>query len=163
MAVMIDLDTDELRSAVSIAAKANEQLSEAMDLLNAVAVHNDWTCPERNAINNNTIQNRTKADSLRSDAQNFYSVIKYSADRFQELESEINSSFSNVDSALGKFLSLVPSGTAGAQKDTSGSVSGTVSQVLSDVKSDLSDMLGGLKKGADIVSFDGILSAFKDN
>lgn len=163
MAVMIELDTDELRNAVSIAAKANEQLSEAMELLNAVAVHNDWTCPERNAINSNTIQNRARAESLRSDAQNFYNMIKYSADRFQELESEINSSFSNVDSALGSFLSLVPSGTASAQADASGSVSGTVSQVLSDVQSNLSDMLGGLKKGADIVSFDEILSALKDN
>ena len=61
MAFIVDIDTEELKRAAAIARRANEAITEAMNLLNRIVVHNDWECAERDAINDNTI--RTKNDA----------------------------------------------------------------------------------------------------
>lgn len=159
MAFYIDLDTEELRSAVSIARSTNQSLTEAMELLNAVVVHDDWGCAERNAINENTVRNRSLIQSLQSDAESFYYSISYALEQFTQAEQNLNQSFGNVDGPIGQFLSLVPADTLAV--GTAGTSSGSVSETLSALGSTMKDTLGGLKNAVDTCSFSDILSAFQ--
>lgn len=123
----IDLNTDELENAAKIASRANESLTEAMNLLSCVVEHNDWTCAERDAINRNTVDNRVTSQALQNDAQSFYNAIFLAAENFKETEQQIQQSFSSVDSIISDFLSHVPSssgtlhGGIGSSFDHSGS------------------------------------------
>ena len=47
---ILNIDTSILRSSVSVAQQANEAISEAASLLNAITVHEDWICTERDRI-----------------------------------------------------------------------------------------------------------------
>ena len=42
----LNIDTSILRSSVSVAQQANEAISEATSLLNAITVHEDWMCTD---------------------------------------------------------------------------------------------------------------------
>ena len=70
--MIIDLNTEQLQSAVQIARSANAALTEAASLLNSVVVHNDWQCPERSEINDNTVRNRSQSLTLQADAERRY-------------------------------------------------------------------------------------------
>ena len=114
MAMMIDINTDSLRNAVDIARRANESLTEAMNLLNQVVIHEDWGCPERDSINHNTITNREAGQKLQAHANDFYNNIAAVTDEFLAAEETINQAINTLDGPLSQFLSLVPSGAASA-------------------------------------------------
>ena len=164
MAARIDLDTDELRNVVSTARRLNDSLTEAMELLNRVVTHNDWACPERFAINDNTTANRSRINQLQSNSSSFYNNISYALEQFQALEQEINHRFDEVDGPIGQFLSLVPDGSASSSvKQEKGGFAGAVSDVLDSWGSALKGVGGGIKKAVDVVSFQGIADALKND
>lgn len=158
--MLIDLNTDELQAAANAANQTNAMLVEAMNLLNQVVVHNDWACPERHAINDNTVQNRTMVLNLQTDAQNFYHNIQQSAQAFLEAEQQINQSFTQVEGSLASFLTLVPDNVSTANNH--GDFSAQVQGVLDLLGDSLRNSLGGFKRGADICSFEGIADAFRN-
>ena len=110
MSYLVDINTEELRNAVNIAQRANAHLTDAMQCLNQVVIHDDWGCPERDSINRNTIENRKAAETLQYNSEMFYKNILYAADRFVQTENEIDQLIGNVDGLLSQFLSLVPQG-----------------------------------------------------
>lgn len=158
--MLIDLNTDELQAAANAANQTNAMLVEAMNLLNQVVVHNDWGCPERYAINDNTVQNRTMVLNLQTDAQNFYYNVQQAAQLFLEAEQQINQSFTQVEGSLASFLSLVPNTPSTA--DNHGNFSTQVQSAVDLVGDSLRASLGGMKRGADICSFEGIAAAFRN-
>ena len=157
--MLIDLNMDELQAAANAANQTNNMLLEAMNLLNQVVVHNDWACPERHAINDNTVQNRSLVQKLQGDAQNFYYTIQQVAELFLEAEQQINQSFGQVEGSLASFLSLVPNSTSTANNH--GDPFDHQSNLLDSVGDFLRDSNGGLNRGADICSFEGIAAAFQ--
>lgn len=160
MAMIIDLNTDELQSAVQIARRTNEFLTEAANLLNSVVVHNDWQCPERYEINNNTTRNRTQALTLQADAENLYNNINYASEQFLAAEQEIYRSFDTVDGPIASFLSQTPS-VVSTDGGRNASAWDLTKDVLNSAGSGLRDSLGGLKKGVDMVSFENISDALR--
>ena len=52
--MIIDLETDVLRETTETAKRANENIDQAVELLNQVVIHDDWGCSERDEINNYT-------------------------------------------------------------------------------------------------------------
>lgn len=108
MSYLVDINTEELRNAVNIAQRANTHLTDAMQCLNQVVIHDDWGCPERDSINRNTVENRKAAETLQYNSEMFYKNILYAADRFVQTENEIDQLIGNVDGLLSQFLSLVP-------------------------------------------------------
>lgn len=113
MASLIDIKTDELQQAVAIARQANASLTEAANLLNSVIIHNDWQCPERSEINDNTQRNRTESLRLQADGENFYKTILSVTEDFLAAEQELNRRIDGVDSLISDFLSSVPSSGGG--------------------------------------------------
>ena len=61
---ILNIDTSILRSSVSVAQQANEAISEAASLLNAITVHEDWICTERDRIKEMTLANKQKAQQI---------------------------------------------------------------------------------------------------
>ena len=110
--MIIEVNTDELASAVTAASRATQALTNAAELLNSIVVHNNWCCDERYAINNNTVNNKRSIQQLQSNANSMYNAIQFSSARFNELQHEIGISFDTVEGPLGAFLSLIPNGSA---------------------------------------------------
>ena len=104
----LDLNTDQLQSAVQLARAANEAITDAASLLNSVVVHTDWQCPERTEINNNTTRNRSQALTLQTDAERLYNSICYASEMFLAAEQEVANSFNTVDGPIASFLSKTP-------------------------------------------------------
>ena len=104
---ILELDTDQLRSAVSAAEKANSELTEAMNFLNQVVEHNDWVCPERDQLNENTRNNKQTAGTIQENSNSFYNAIKTSSERFDEVEKGNITRTNNVDNLIAAIVNVV--------------------------------------------------------
>lgn len=104
----LNVDTDLLRSSVSVAERTNDLISDAATLLNQVVVHNDWVCSERNQINSYTIENRETAQKIEGYASSFYSAVKNASARFDAAEQEMRQRTNTVDEPIGRITNVVP-------------------------------------------------------
>lgn len=142
----INIDTDSLKLAANTAKKANDNISQAMNLISQVTEHNDWQCARRDQINEFARNNRTAIGKLQSDAESFYNALQIVADRFVEREQDVAKQSNSIDELLQKTISLVPSI---AKSAASGAASGAVSiSSLPDMGSSLENhSSGGGKHG----------------
>lgn len=104
----LNIDTSILRSSVSVAEQANEAISEAESLLNAITVHEDWICTERDRIKEMTIANKQKAQEIKEKSTSFYSAIKTSSERFDSTEQDSCQRINGVDDIIGRISTVVP-------------------------------------------------------
>lgn len=104
----LDVDTDILRSTVSVAEQTNAAISEALTFLNSVVIHNDWQCFEREAINANTIKNRQTAQEIQQQTTAFYSAIKQASEQFDAAEQGMIGKVNQVESVIAKIINVVP-------------------------------------------------------
>ena len=148
----LDLNTEQLQSAVQIARSANEAITDAASLLNGVVVHNDWQCPERTEINDNTARNRSQALTLQTDAERLYGSICYAAEAFLAAEQEVVNSFNAVDGPIASFLSKTPA------VSTSG-----IGSHAWNIAQDVLDVSNGPSKQMDVVKFETIADLLKGN
>ena len=105
---ILNIDTDILRNSVSVAEKANEAISEAAGLLNAITVHEDWICTERDRIKEMTLTNKRKSQEIRERSAAFYSAIKTAAEKFENAEQDSSRRINGVDDVIGKISTVVP-------------------------------------------------------
>lgn len=113
MSIFLEIDTDLLRSTVASAEQTNMQITEAVNLLNRIVVHNDWLCEERNAINNNTINNQNTASRIQANSTAFYNAIKQSSEEFDAEEQNQILGINGVDDLLARVLNVVPNFISG--------------------------------------------------
>ncbi|MCM1244432.1 MAG: hypothetical protein NC293_02170 [Roseburia sp.] len=109
---MIVIDTSLLRQLASTAKSTNEEIGEAVNLLQQVATHNNWGCAERHQINEFTQQNKNKIRQIQEAGTNFYHTILSVSNDFESLEKQFPSMFNEVDSVLGNILSISIPGSA---------------------------------------------------
>lgn len=105
---ILNIDTDILRSSVSVAEQANEAISEAASLLNAITVHDDWICTERDRIKEMTLLNKQKSQEIREKSAAFYSAIRTASERFDAIEQDNCRRMNTVDDIIGKISTVVP-------------------------------------------------------
>lgn len=105
---VFNIDTSVLRSSVSVAEQTNEALTEAASLLNAITVHEDWICKEREQIKKMTLSNKEKAQKIQNQSQSFYSAIKSVSGKFDEAERDCCNRINQVDDIISKVVSVVP-------------------------------------------------------
>ena len=144
MALIIDLNTDELQNVVQVARQANNALTDAAALLNSIVVHTDWQCTTRDQINQNTLRNRSESLRLQADAENLYNNILYALEQFLAAEQAINASFDDVDNPIAGFLSRTPAHASDA---------GGKGNIMDSAVDLLRKANGGVKKALDVVSF----------
>ena len=105
---ILNIDTDILRSSVSVAEQANEAISEAASLLNAITVHDDWICTERDRIKEMTLSNKQKSQEIREKSAAFYAAIRTASERFDAVEQDNCRRMNTVDDIIGKISTVVP-------------------------------------------------------
>ena len=105
---ILNIDTDILRSSVSVAEQANEAISEAASLLNAITVHDDWICTERDRIKEMTLLNKHKSQEIREKSAAFYAAIRTASERFDAVEQDNCRRMNTVDDIIGKISTVVP-------------------------------------------------------
>lgn len=152
MALIIDLNTDELQNVVQVARQANNTLTDAAQLLSSITVHTDWQCSTRDQINQNTLRNRSESLRLQADAESLYINILYALEQFLAAEQAINASFDEVDGPIAGFLSRTPAG-AGSSGEKGG--------ILDSAVDLLRKANGGVKKAMDVVSFENIADGLR--
>jgi hypothetical protein len=105
---ILNIDTSILRSSVSVAEQANSEIEEASSLLNAITVHEDWMCTERDKIKEMTLSNKQTAQKIQERSAAFYSAIKTASENFDTIEQENCQRINGVDDVVGKISSVVP-------------------------------------------------------
>ena len=105
---ILNIDTSILRSSVSVAQQANEAISEAASLLNAITVHEDWICTERDRIKEMTLANKQKAQQIQEKSSSFYSAIQTASERFDSTEQDSCRRINGVDDIIGRISTVVP-------------------------------------------------------
>ncbi|MBS6194529.1 MAG: hypothetical protein KH828_02965 [Clostridiales bacterium] len=105
---ILNIDTSVLRSSVSVAEQANEAITEASGLLNAITVHEDWYCTERDRIKEMTLSNKQKAQQIRERSSAFYSAVKTASERFDMTEQDSCHRINGVDDIIGRISTVVP-------------------------------------------------------
>lgn len=105
---ILNIDTSILRSSVSVAQQANEAISEAARLLNAITVHEDWICRERDRIKEMTLANKQKAQQIQERSSSFYSAIQTASERFDSTEQDSCRRINGVDDIIGRISTVVP-------------------------------------------------------
>lgn len=103
---MINLDTDQLKSLLAQLESANNQIDEAMSLLQRVTTHTNWGCSERAQINERILQNRQQMQRIQQDSESFLCTTRAVADDFCATENDISSWFSSVDEAIAKVMNI---------------------------------------------------------
>ena len=105
---ILNIDTEILRSSVSVSEQANEAISEAASLLNAITVHDDWICTERDRIKEMTLLNKQKSQEIREKSAAFYAAIRTASERFDAIEQDNCRRMNTVDDIIGKISTVVP-------------------------------------------------------
>lgn len=105
---ILQINTDLLRSSVSVAEQANAAISEAASLLNAIAVHEDWICTEREKIKQMTLNNKQTAQTIEDRASSFYSAVKTASEKFDITEQNSCHKINGVDDIISKIVTTVP-------------------------------------------------------
>lgn len=105
---ILNIDTSILRSSVSVAQQANEAISEAASRLNAITVHEDWICTERDRIKEMTLANKQKAQQIQERSSSFYSAIQTASERFDSTEQDSCRRINGVDDIIGRISTVVP-------------------------------------------------------
>ena len=105
---ILNIDTSILRISVSVAQQANEAISEAASLLNAITVHEDWICTERDRIKEMTLANKQKAQQIQERSSSFYSAIQTASERFDSTEQDSCRRINGVDDIIGRISTVVP-------------------------------------------------------
>lgn len=106
--VILNIDTEILRSSVNVAEQANEAITEAANLLNAITVHEDWNCSERDRIKEMTLSNKQKAQQIQQRSSGFCAAIRTASERFDTVEQESCHRVNGVDDIIGKISTIVP-------------------------------------------------------
>ncbi len=146
MSNYLEIDTDELRSAATTADQTNSQITEALNMLNKIVVHNDWVCVERDAINNNTIEYQSRIAQIQAKSTNFYNAIKSSSDMFDQEEQNQITSTNGVDELIAGILNVVPRSISG---ESEAAASGISIVNFDNVSSTMSGGGGGHSFGSD--------------
>lgn len=109
---VFQVNTDTLVQAVSVAEKANQEISSAMSLLNMVAEHTDWECPERDLLVEKTRANKVKIKDIQTKSEGFYNAIAQAKDQFLETEKNCSNRSNQMDALISELQNIVP-GVAG--------------------------------------------------
>lgn len=103
---MISIDSDVLRGLTTAANATVSEISAGIEKLNLVTEHNDWNCAERDNINEMIKSSKKKINTLSINTQSFLDLIRQSANRFDEVDSDATKAFQSVHDLLSDFFSI---------------------------------------------------------
>ena len=100
------IDIDTMNDIALNARNALAAVNDCTDLLGSVVTHDDWTCKERDAINECIIDIRSNAISIRDAFEEFSSAVTHTADRYIEMVNSEQNEILEINQALGDLYAL---------------------------------------------------------
>lgn len=102
----IKVDTLLMQQMASGSLRAQEYLNQAADAANAITIHDDWNCKERDIINDNVL-NIKKFDNKICENMNYFAEkVNELATQFEEFDRLLSSQFSSFDSSVGDMYQI---------------------------------------------------------
>ena len=103
---MINVDTDALTALAKNMQAANEQITEAVQLLNRTTTHSDWGCRERVRIGEILTNNKKTIQILQERSEAFARAVTYAANEFVAVERDIAEVIGQNDAEISHIISI---------------------------------------------------------
>jgi len=103
---MICLDTEAIREAATAAKSANENISQAVENLTSIAIHDDWVCSNKDKINEFILENANLIRKLQENTEAFLKALQFVSETFDETENNLIKKTAPVDDAIGAAISV---------------------------------------------------------
>ena len=116
----LDLDTDALRDAVTVAKQIDQLTATAKTLLNQNIQTADWEVGKlTDSLKEKTAENREKIEKLNERAGSLFQAIEYASTRFEEVEQQNIQRQQSVDSIIASIHNVAASPVGGSVSITS--------------------------------------------
>lgn len=102
----IAYDVMLMQQLVAACQSANDELLKAQALVLEVQSHGDWTCKEKNAIDDLMRECKKRIQALCENEQGFLGAIKQVAEELTDAEKNVSLLFGGVEGLLGKILAI---------------------------------------------------------
>lgn len=102
----IAYDVSVMQDLVSACSSANSELEKAQRLILEVRSHNDWTCKEKDAIDDLMNQCRNMVKRLSEQQQAFLEAVRQVAGDLGDAEQSVSGLFSGVEDILQRILAI---------------------------------------------------------
>ena len=102
----ISIDLELAKSLADIAAAANESLVNGVNTLNRVTSHNDWTCKERTAINQQLEKCKQLSNEIYNCSQQYFAYIRQMTGEYDILFNSIPSKLRRSEQIIAKLMSV---------------------------------------------------------
>lgn len=103
---MISYDPETMKALVAACQTANDQLQKAQSLLDRIQSHGNWTCKEKNAIDERIGECRKQIGRLGERQLSFLQAVKQAEEDFCGAQRRVSGLFDGVDELLGRILSI---------------------------------------------------------
>jgi hypothetical protein len=135
---MIVFDPEGVGELLQCAKIANDNTSEALQMLQRISDHNDWECPEKYAINDFCVSNKMKVQQLQSRADDFFNVLKTIVYNSKSIQRAVIEDIVSIDTQIMKSISKtdVVSSNTFPQENTVGR--DKISELLKRITDDIS-------------------------
>lgn len=97
----IKVDTLLMQQMASCSLRAQKYLKQASETANAITIHDDWNCKERDLINDNVMKIQKHDGIICENMIVFSTKVNELASRFEEFDKLLSSKFSTFDSSIG--------------------------------------------------------------
>lgn len=104
--IVFDIDTVALKSVVSYAKNANQDIKEALNLLSQIPQHNNWGCNEKGIINNNSQNNRNTAFCISNKSSAFLLAVEAMCNELEEKENSLPSHWQGLEGIISEITQI---------------------------------------------------------
>ena len=102
----IIIDTSVMQQMASGSIRATSFIADAMKSADAVTVHDDWNCSERDLINESILKVKKNNGVLNENMVSFSNQVNEIAAKFEEFDRSLLTSFSSFDSSIGDMYRI---------------------------------------------------------
>ena len=108
MNVSFNIDTDALGSTVRSAESANENIAQALNMLNQNIIHQDWSFKEKGVLDDKTREYHDLIADLQRCSSMYYTSLNNASNEFFALEQQIKNHHNSIDDLISSVMNVVP-------------------------------------------------------
>ena len=118
-----NIDTDALSSTVRSAETANDNIAQALNLLNQNVIHQDWAFNGKSNLDDRTREYHDLVAELQRCSSSFYNSLNNASNEFYALEQQIKNQHNSIDELISGVLNVVPKNYLGLANGSNTNVS----------------------------------------
>lgn len=122
-----------MQQLVAACQTANDEIVKAQQQIQAVKSHADWTCKEKNVIDDLMSECKNLINRMQQDENSFLTILKQVEGELDGAEKSISNLFQGVESVLSKILSIPAAQAVTTGTGLLGGVGSAVGEKISDI------------------------------